>query len=159
MMTRRDASGLAVFVALCLGVAALGGLFTSSTVGTWYTTLDKPPWNPPSWVFGPVWTTLYLMMAAAGWLVWRRASWSGARRALGLFGVQLALNLAWSALFFGLERPDLALIDIVLLLAAIAATIHAFRVHSVAASLLLAPYLAWVAYATTLNAAIWELNR
>lgn len=147
-----------LILVLCLGVGALGGLLTASSVSTWYPDLQKPPWNPPSSVFGPVWTALYIAMAASYWLVYRERGF-GARRAAFLFALQLALNLLWSALFFGLQQPAWALVEIVLLLVAIAATAVEFRKHSALAAALLVPYLLWVAYASTLNAAIAWLNR
>lgn len=146
------------FVALCLGVAAIGGWATSISVDGWYQTLDKPRWTPPDRVFAPVWTILYLMMAVAAHRVWRRAGVKGGREALALFGVQLALNLLWSILFFGLQRIGLALLDIVLLWTAIAATAVAFWRIDRLAGILLLPYLGWVTYAVVLNAAIWHLN-
>lgn len=127
--------------------------------GDWYATLVKPTWNPPSWVFGPVWTFLYLSMALAAWLVWRRGGWQAQRRALTLYLVQLALNAAWTPLFFGLKQPGLALVVIVLLLAAILATARAFQSISRPAALLLLPYAAWVGFATVLNFTLWSLNR
>jgi benzodiazapine receptor len=157
----RDFLSLAVFLGLCFLAAGVGGAITASAVGSpesWYAGLAKPPWNPPDWVFGPVWTVLYAMMAVAAWLVWRRA---GAGRRLWpmlAFGVQLALNVAWSGLFFGLHRPDLAVLGIALLWAAIAATLALFWPHSRAAALLLAPYLAWVSFAAVLNVVVWQLN-
>lgn len=126
--------------------------------GEWHAALAKPSWNPPNWLFGPVWTLLYTMMAVAVWLVWRERGWSGAREQLILFGMQLALNAAWSWLFFGLHRPDLALIDIVLLWLAILLTILSFREFSQTAAWLLVPYLAWVTFATLLNLALWRMN-
>ena len=112
-----DGSGWQVSVL----AAGLGSLFTMVSLGSWYTALAKPSWNPPSWVFGPVWTVLYAMMAVAGWLVWRRGG-PGARTALQLFTVQLVLNVGWSAVFFGLQMPGLAFAEILVLRAAIAAT-------------------------------------
>jgi len=149
---------LAALVALCLAVGALGGWTTAQSVTTWYPTLAKPSFNPPDWVFGPVWTTLYVLMAIAAWLVWRRSGLHGARPALVLFAVQLALNLAWSLLFFGAHRVDLALADIVVLWAALVATAIAFRRHSTMATVLMLPYLAWVSFASLLNFSIWRLN-
>ena len=113
----------------------------------------------PAWVFGPVWTALYLSMAIAAWLVWRRAGWPGGARALGLFAVQLALNAAWSPLFFGLRSPAAGLVDIAALWLAIAATVFAFFRIAPVAGALLVPYWLWVTFATALNAAIWSLNR
>jgi translocator protein len=154
----RDLLALAGFLALCFGVAALGGLATARSVGTWYQTLERPFFAPPDWLFGPVWTVLYAMMAVAAWRVWRLPATTERRWALVLWSAQLALNLAWSFLFFGLQAPGLALVDIVLLLGLIAATTMAFLRLDRPAGLLMLPYLAWVAYASILNAAIWLLN-
>ena len=124
----------------------------------WYTLLRKPSWNPPGWVFGPVWTLLYSMMAVAAWRVWRSGGWSMQRGPLTWFLVQLALNAAWTPLFFGLHRPALAFADIVLLWLAIAMTLAAFlRVHRSAAWLLV-PYFAWVNFAAVLNFTLWRMN-
>lgn len=154
-----DLPMLAAFVLLCLGVAAIGGWWTAESVGTWYRTLRKPAWTPPGWVFGPVWTVLYILMATAAWLVWRRRHEVPVRVPLTFFGVQLALNLAWSGLFFAMRRPDLALLDIAALWLVLAATTATFwRVRTLAGALLV-PYLLWVTFASTLNAAIWQLNR
>ena len=98
---------LLLFVAVCFAIAGAGAVFTSSSVGTWYPALRKPAWNPPAWIFGPVWTILYLMMAVAAWLVWLRRGVDGAAGALWLFALQLTLNALWSPLFFGLHRPGL----------------------------------------------------
>lgn len=147
--------GLGAWVSLCF-LPSLAGIFFRPE--NWYEQLNKPSWNPPGWVFGPVWTTLYLLMGIAAWLVWKRAGFRGARTTLIVFAIQLLLNAAWSPLFFGAKRPDLALIDIVLLWLAIAATLVCFwRVRPVAA-MLLAPYLAWVSFALILNFALWQMN-
>jgi tryptophan-rich sensory protein len=149
-----------VSLALPLGVGALSGIATSSSVRDWYPGLTKPPFNPPAWVFGPVWTALYLLMGVALYLVWREG-WQRpeVRAAMGLFLAQLALNGLWSVLFFGLQAPGLALIDIAVLWALIALTVVAsWRVVPLAGGLLL-PYLAWVSFAAVLNASIWWLNR
>jgi tryptophan-rich sensory protein len=130
------------------------------SVRTWYPTLVRPSFAPPAWVFGPVWTALYVMMGAASWLVWRRGfSRPEVRRALVVYGVQLAFNLAWSLTFFGLRQPFAALIVIVVLFALIAISMLRFVVVSRPAALLLLPYLAWVGFATALNAGFWWLNR
>jgi benzodiazapine receptor len=142
-------------------VAAIGGIATGSSVSTWYPTLNKPAWNPPAWVFGPVWTLLYLMMGIASWLVWQKRAQNEAqvRRALGWYGLQLGLNLVWSVIFFGLRQVGLALIEIVALWSTLTITIVKFgRIRRAAAGLLL-PYLLWTTFATALNAAIWWLNR
>lgn len=148
-----------VSVAIALAVGAVGGLATASSVTTWYPGLDKPPFNPPNAVFGPVWTGLYVLMALAAWRIWRAGPADGRRRrALTLYGVQLALNLAWSLIFFGLRQPGLALAEVVVLLAAILATIAAFWPIDRPAALMLVPYAAWVTFATALNFEIWRLN-
>jgi tryptophan-rich sensory protein len=154
----RAAAGLVGFVLLCLAVAAIGGLITTGSVDGWYRALIKPSFNPPDWVFGPVWTVLYIAMGIAAWMVWKRAGLAGAQRALGLFLAQLALNLLWTVLFFGLHAPGLAFVEILVLLAAIAGTMRAFAAVDRRAAWLLAPYLAWVGFASLLNGAIWWLN-
>lgn len=156
----RSAFVLLAFVVVCFAAAGLGSLFTTPQVvpGGWYDALDKPFFTPPSWLFGPVWTVLYLAMAVSGWLVWRRRGFSGASAAMALFFVQLALNLGWSVVFFGLEAPELGLIEILVLWTAILLTLLAFRRVSRPAALLLVPYLAWVTFAALLNAGIWLLN-
>lgn len=149
---------LIVLLAVCFGAAAAGGAATYPNVEGWYRLLAKPSWTPPDWLFGPVWTALYASMAVAAWLVWRRRGLAGARGAWALFAVQLALNVGWSWLFFGLRSPGLALLEIVVLLVAIAATLAAFWRRSLAAGLLLVPYLGWVGFAALLNFAIWMMN-
>ena len=143
------------FVLAAFGAAVPAGLWPPAE---WYASIAKPTWNPPAWVFGPVWSTLYLLMGIAAWRVWRGAH---AERvaALQLWWVQLALNALWSPLFFGLQRLDLALLEIAFLFAAIAATAVRFWRIDRAAGLLLAPYLAWVGFASFLNLTLWSLNR
>jgi translocator protein len=155
---RRQLAMLLFFLVICLGTAGAGAAVTAVSVSGWYQTLSKPTWTPPDWVFGPVWTTLYLLMAVAAWLVWRRAGWSTGRAALSLFALQLALNAAWSPLFFRLHSPGIALVDIIMLWVAIAATVWSFRRISALAGSLFVPYLLWVSYAMFLNWAIWRLN-
>jgi translocator protein len=140
-------------------VSAVGGLTTDTGEGSWYGTLEQPWWNPPDWVFGPVWTALYLAMAVAAWMVARQGTDRAAvRAALAAYGVQLALNLAWTLVFFGAESAVGGVVVIVALWVAIIATALLFaRVHRVAA-LLLVPYLAWVTYAGALTWAIWRLE-
>ena len=148
---------VACFVA-CFAAAGVGGLATRQSVGTWYQTLAKPSWAPPDWVFGPVWTALYVMMAAAAWLVWRRTGLRGGRMPLGLFAAQLVLNAAWSWVFFGLRDPMPAFFELGALWFAIGATAVAFWRVSRPAGLLLLPYLLWTTFAGALNFAIWRLN-
>jgi benzodiazapine receptor len=158
MITSRHAIGLVVLIAICFGAAGLGSLFTTPSVGGWYGTLRKPAWTPPNWVFGPVWSLLYLSMAIAAWLVWCRAGISGARLPLALFALQLALNVSWSAIFFSAHMPGLAFAEIVLLWLMILATIVSFWPVSRTAGWLMLPYLLWVAFAAALNYSIWRLN-
>lgn len=143
------------FLAVVAAAAATGAVFRP---GTWYRALKKPGFTPPNWLFGPAWTILYILIAIAGFLVWRAVGIAGAPLAFGLYFLQIALNAAWSPLFFGVHRPDLAMADIVLLWLAIAATILAFWPISTAAALLLVPYLLWVSFAGLLNFAVWRLN-
>jgi translocator protein len=159
-MTRTNKwMALARFIALCLAVGGLAGWATSQSVVEWYPTLNKPSWNPPPWIFAPVWTTLYVMMGAAAWLVWmKNIRFSGVRVAMILFGVQLVLNGLWSFLFFKFHSPAWALVDIVALVVTLALTVVAFFNQSKLAGLLLVPYLAWVSFATFLNYTIWQLN-
>ena len=150
---------LLFFIGLSLGTGFLGSIATSESVATWYRTISKPAWTPPDWVFAPVWSTLYIMMGIAAWLVWRRAGFTRPGYiALAIFGAQLGLNFAWSVVFFGLERPGPAFIEIVLLWMAILVTILIFIRHSRSAALLLVPYLGWVTFAACLNFSIWRLN-
>jgi len=146
---------LILLIAICFAAAGLGGRTTTPSIPNWYAGLVKPSWTPPDWLFGPVWSVLYLSMAVAAWLVWRKGN---AAVPMIVFGVQLAFNAAWSWLFFGLRNPGLGLIDIVLLWAAIVATTIVFWRRSLAAGLLFVPYLAWVTFAAVLNFAIWRLN-
>ena len=154
----RDVLALLGFTAACLAVAGVGGAVTALSVDDWYRELTKPPFNPPDWVFAPVWTALYLLMAIAAWRVWRYRHYPGRRPALVLFAIQLALNLLWSCLFFGLGAVGVALVEIVALWAAILATAAKFVRIDLAAGWLMAPYAGWVSFATVLNAAIWWLN-
>lgn len=151
---------IAIAILICLGVGFASGFATQSSVGDWYLTLEKPFFNPPSWLFGPVWTILYIMMGWAAGLVWsQNIDKEVKKKALLLFTFQLILNAAWSVLFFGLKNPFLALIEIILLWLLIRETYLSFKpINSLAAKLLL-PYLAWVSFAALLNAAIWWLNR
>lgn len=152
----RDIIGLAVSLILVALAALFGGLFTAQTSGNWYQSLEQPGWSPPGWLFGPVWTTLYILLAAAAWLVWRRTSL--AHWAVVLYLVQLVFNAAWSAIFFGLRMPMVAFAELCVLWVLIVLTTVAFwRVRTIAAVLML-PYLAWVSFAGALNLAIALMN-
>jgi tryptophan-rich sensory protein len=141
-----------IFAALCFLAALSGALFKP---GAWHAALAKPRWHPPNWLFGPAWAVLYLMIATAGWMVWNAAGWSVA---LAAWGAQLVLNAAWSWLFFGRRRPDLAFVEVLLLWLSIAACVALFQPVSTTAALLMLPYLAWVGFAAALNFAMWRLN-
>ena len=157
----QSAAGFVVFLLMCLGAQLTGTFLTLPVVrSAWYAGLIKPSFNPPDWLFGPVWTALYFTMAVAAWLVWKSESGNPmVKPALLLFFVQLVFNVLWSALFFGLQRPGWAFVEIIVLwLLILAACLAFFRVSRWAA-LLLVPYLGWVFYAAVLNGAIWWLNR
>lgn len=147
--------GLAAWLAVTYLAAFIGARFEP---GAWYDTLAKPAWNPPPWVFAPVWTILYALMAVAAWRVWRRGGWHAAHLPLALYLFQLALNALWSYLFFGRHRPDLAFADVVALWLAIVAVLLTFRRSDRLAAWLLVPYLAWTTFASALNLAVWRLN-
>lgn len=154
----RAAVWLLGLIAICFIAGGIGGAVTSISVGNWYQTLTKPSWTPPDWLFGPVWTTLYFLMALSAWLVWRQGGWLASRFSLGLFGLQLTLNVGWSAIFFGMRSPGLAFGEMLILLLAIAATTVSFWARSAIAALLFMPYLAWTSFAALLNLAIWRMN-
>jgi len=150
---------LIISIAVPLAVGGISGFFTASSVNSWFATLNKPSFNPPSWLFGPVWTTLYIMMGVSFFIIWKsHAKLDKRYTGYTYYWLQLALNFLWSFLFFYFQRPDLALIDIVLLFIMIASTIFSFRKISQTAAWLLVPYLCWVAFATALNFEIWRLN-
>jgi len=155
---RRDILGLVAFITGCLLVSGIGGIITATSVGSWYLSIEKPPFNPPNWVFAPVWTTIYVFMAVAGWRVWRKGHDARRHRALIAFGVQLGLNLTWSLLFFGLQRIDLAMVEISMLLVAIVTTTMLFGKIDRLAGALFVPYVLWVSFATLLNGSLWVLN-
>lgn len=156
MTNRMRWIGLVLWVALCLAVGGIGSLATTPEIGGWYRTLEKPAWNPPDWVFGPVWTTLYVLMGIAAWIISQPGGFRNAR--LMLFLVQLALNLLWSFVFFAWHEPGWAFAEIVLLWLLILATMIAFFRRHKLAGWLLVPYLLWVSYASTLNFMLWRLN-
>ena len=149
---------LALWIALCAGGGALIGVTTPGGDSPWYASLDKPSWTPPSWVFAPVWTTLYALMGVAAWLVWREGGWRQQRRPLMIFLAQLTLNFAWSPIFFRLQQITWALVDIVALWLLVVITIRVFARAERRAAWLLAPYLAWISFAAALNAAIVWMN-
>ncbi|HOI13928.1 MAG TPA: tryptophan-rich sensory protein [Methanoculleus sp.] len=149
----------AIAIAVCLLAGFIGSLFTTPAIPTWYAGLIKPALNPPAWVFGPVWTTLYILMGIALYLVWSKG-WErkNVQVATAIFAVQLALNVLWSYLFFGMQAPFFAFIEIILLWIAIFMTIAAFYRVSVPAAVLLVPYIIWVTFAAYLNYGIYVLN-
>ena len=147
---------LILFGLASLAAAATGAIFRP---GDWYRRLDKPRWRPPDWLFAPVWTALYVSIALSGWLVWQEAGISSAALPMGVYALQLLLNAAWTPIFFGLRRPDMALAEILVLWVAIVATIVLFHPVSAAAAWLLVPYLAWVSFASALTFSIWQRNR
>lgn len=150
--TRRQGLALAGFVGVTF-CAPLLGIF--GRPGVWYAALNKPEWNPPGWIFGPVWTLLYLMMAVAAWLIWKQEGW---RRALGLYFIQLVLNAAWTPIFFGAHELGWALVEMILLWSAVLLTLCSFFRISKPAGWMLAPYLGWVTFAAFLNFTLWRMN-
>lgn len=149
---------LAGWIVVCEGVGVLGGLWTAPEIGGWYRTLAKPSFNPPGWIFGPVWTTLYLLMAIAAWAVTELPPSRQRTLGLGLFLLQLALNLAWSWIFFHKHAIGAAAVEVALLWCAIGAATIVFSRVSATAAWLMVPYWAWVTFASILNATIWSLN-
>lgn len=151
---------IVLVVLVCVSLGLLSGLITKDSINTWFPTLEKPIFNPPNWLFAPVWTLLYIMMGIAAGLVWTgNSDEKSMKKALGFFAIQFALNMLWSYLFFGLRNPLLALVEIVLLWLMIWETYTQFRKIDKIAGILLIPYLAWVSFASILNASIWWLNR
>lgn len=164
-MTRNSFFRLILSIAKTQGAGIIGALFTASAIPAWYATLEKSPLNPPNWVFGPAWTTLYFLMGIAVFLVWSSYAQTPdgeekkkRRNALIIFDTQLALNVLWSILFFGFQSPFFALLEIIVLWSMIVWTIAAFLPISRIAAYLLVPYIAWVSFAAYLNYAIWMLN-
>lgn len=158
-MSKAKLPALAGFLVASFGAAAIGGAATATSVGTWYRTLHKPTWNPPDWIFGPVWTLLYVCMAVAAWRVWRGSEPEAGRRTLILFGVQLGLNALWSVLFFGLRQPGWAFAEVIVFWACLVLLLVRFGRADRIATTLWAPYVAWVSFASVLNGTIWWLNR
>ena len=155
LLNRQSLTALLIII----GVTFLGAIIGSRFLpGAWYAGLTKPSLTPPNWVFGPVWSSLYVMMGLAAWMVWRTREIKPVHVPLAMYGVQLILNCLWSYLFFGLNRPGLALMDIIALWAAILAAMILFFSRSRVAGLLFGPYFLWVTFAAYLNYAIWRLN-
>ncbi|MBO6570811.1 tryptophan-rich sensory protein [bacterium] len=151
---------LPVSIAICLLVGFLSGISTSDNISGWYSTLEKPSFNPPNWIFGPVWTFLYILMGIALGKLWSSdSSGKEKNKAIFVFGSQLAVNALWSIFFFGMQNPFLAFIDIIILIILIVYTIKLFKPINRMASWLLYPYLVWVSFAAVLNLSIVVLNR
>ncbi len=148
---------LIISIFICQAAGAIGSFFTANSIATWYTTLEKPAFNPPNWIFGPVWIFLYFLMGIALFLIWQQ-DLMPKRKAVIFFFIQLALNALWSILFFGLKSPGLAFLEIVILWIAILFNIFQFSRISKMAAYLLIPYIFWVSFAAILNFSIWRLN-
>ncbi|MEX2381759.1 MAG: TspO/MBR family protein [Opitutales bacterium] len=152
---RSQILGLVGWLLVSFGVAWFGSRFEQ---GAWYQELNTAPWTPPGWVFGVAWSILYILMAVAAWLIWRRGGLAANSKALGAYGVQMLFNALWSWLFFGLQKPGFALLDLSLLLVALTTTLFLFWRKSLFAGLLLIPYYLWILYALSLNIWIWVYN-
>ncbi len=149
---------LVISIILAQGSGLIGSIFTASSVNTWFETIYKPTWNPPSWIFGPVWTMLYLLMGIAAYIIWQKKDIVGTKMALSVYGIHLVFNSLWSILFFGLKNPQLAFFEIIFLLILIIITTMLFWKIDRRAGALMFPYIAWVSFATVLNYTIWQLN-
>ena len=158
-MNRVKILKLIASILICQGVGSIGALFTSPAISTWYTTIQKPSFNPPNWIFAPVWTLLFLMMGISLYFVWNKG-WEDKKIkiAVFIFSAQIALNIFWSLLFFGLQSPFYAFIEIIILWLAILLTIISFYKISKIATYLLLPYILWVSFAAVLNFSILILN-
>jgi translocator protein len=152
---------IATTIVTCVGIGYFSGMVTRESITTWYPTLIKPIFNPPNWIFAPVWSLLYIMMGIAAGIIWNKIDTNekAVVKAMKYFVIQLALNALWSSLFFGFHNVFLALIEIILLWLMIFETFSHFKKIDKLAGQLLIPYLCWVAFATILNASIWWLNR
>jgi|TARA_R110000744_G_scaffold248702_2_gene365092 tryptophan-rich sensory protein len=156
---KKQLTYIAISVTVCLTIGFLSSFATQSSVNDWYLELNKPNFNPPNWIFAPVWTVLYVMMGVAAGIVWAKGFYHiWVKTALYHFGIQLLFNALWSIIFFGFKNPFAALLVILALLVLLIFTIKWFKVVSNTAALLLIPYLLWVCFATALNYKIWELN-
>jgi tryptophan-rich sensory protein len=150
---------LIISIIVCQLAGFIGSLFTTPNINTWYATLTKPSFNPPNWVFSPVWTTLFLLMGISLYLIWKQGfEKKNVKNAILIFGIQLILNILWSILFFGLQNPLLAFIEIIILWLAILFTILVFYRIKKSAAYLLIPYILWVSFAAILNFFLWRLN-
>lgn len=159
LFTIKNVTGLLFWVGICYLVAWTGALVSPGMGSSeWYQSLNKPAWNPPDWVFGPVWTLLYTLMGIAAWHIWRTYGFKNARPALVMFLIQLLLNGLWSQLFFGMESPGWAFVEIFFLLGAIIVTTILFFRKSSFSGWLMIPYVLWTTFATFLNGVIWLMN-
>uniref|UniRef100_A0A7C6A8T2 Tryptophan-rich sensory protein n=1 Tax=candidate division WOR-3 bacterium TaxID=2052148 RepID=A0A7C6A8T2_UNCW3 len=150
---------LVISIIICQLAGIIGAIFTNKSIPTWYASLKKPAFNPPAWLFGPVWTALFLLMGIALFLIWQKGiNFEGVKRALIVFSAQLIFNILWSILFFGLRSPLAAFIAIIILWILILLTIVLFYPIAKTAGLLLLPYLLWVSFASILNFSLWRLN-
>jgi benzodiazapine receptor len=151
---------LAISIIICLAAGFIGSIFTNRQIPTWYAALKKPSFSPPNWLFGPVWTALFILMGISLFLVWRKGlSYDGVKIAIIIFGIQLILNILWSILFFGFKSPLAGFIEIIILWILILITILVFYPIAKPAALLLLPYILWVSFASILNFSLWRLNR
>ncbi|MGV3595511.1 MAG: TspO/MBR family protein [Sediminibacterium sp.] len=157
-MKRSNGIKLISSIALCVLLGSVGGLVTVNEIPNWYATLNKPSFNAPNWLFGPVWTTLYVLMGISVYLIWKQPVSKERNKALQLFILQFILNFCWSFIFFGLHATGWALIEMIALWILILLSILYFAKHSKTAAWLLVPYISWVSFALLLNAAIWKLN-
>ncbi len=150
---------LIISIILCVGVGAIAGYLTAGeSSGEWFRNLQKPSFQPPNWIFGPVWTTLYILMGISLWKVWKKPNSRERNIAITIFFAQLLFNFLWSVLFFNWHAIGMALIDILILWILILATIFSFAKHSKVAAWLLVPYISWVSFATILTYTIWKMN-
>lgn len=155
---RHKIAGITLSILIAQAAGIIGSLFTASSVQTWYATLTLPTWNPPSFIFGPVWITLYTLMGIAAYLVWKKKKATLRKQALSFYAAQLALNALWSIIFFGMKNPGLAFFELCVLLAAIYITTYLFWKSNKWAGILMLPYVAWASFAAFLNFTIWQLN-
>jgi benzodiazapine receptor len=158
-MTKKFFVRVSFAMGLCLFIGFLGALATQTSIGDWYLQLNKPSYNPPNWIFGPIWTVMYILMGISAGIIWSKGFYHRwVKTALYLFGFQLLLNAFWSLLFFGLKEPFWALIDIIALFVVLLFTFKWFKIVNKLAAYLLIPYIIWVAFAALLNFEIWRLN-